>query len=202
MKVKHLLITALALVMASSSLFAGETDAAVQKELQELRQMLKQQNDKIKSMESRLDTSAAGLAQVSDDAVVSLGNGSSNLAFKGDLRVRYEQRDRADNPNGVERFRRFRHRFRLGMTWKSDQNWTLAAGLATGGNGGTSTNDTWNDDSKGAGSEWETGDIRLDYAYATHKWGSTSLSIGQQKNPYTNAGILFDSYHSTGIKME
>ena len=65
----------------------------------------------------------------------------------------------------------------------------IGAGLATGGSGARSTNDTVSD-----GAVFETGDIRLDYAYAKHKFDNgITVTAGQHKNPYINSGLLWDS---------
>ncbi len=124
-------------------------------------------------------------------ARLSLNPAISRLALKGDLRLRYESRRRdLDAPGaGQERRSRFRTRFRLGLTWKNrDESWEIGAGLATGGSDGRSTNDTWNESSA-----FETGDIRLDYAYAKHSLPKgLSLTLGQQKNPFVTSYILWD----------
>ncbi|MCM8527365.1 MAG: putative porin [Lentisphaeraceae bacterium] len=113
------------------------------------------------------------------------GSHVEGLTIKGDYRFRYEYRE---DESGNDRDR-FRQRFRLGFTWKTNEGWEIGAGLATGDNSATSTNQTVS-----ATREFETGDIRLDYAYAKHSWDNgTSLTLGQHKNPYINAGLLWDS---------
>ena len=112
------------------------------------------------------------------------GSHVEGLTIKGDYRFRYEYRE---DESGNDRDR-FRQRFRLGFTWKTNEGWEIGAGLATGGNGATSTNQTVSDNT-----EFETGDIRLDYAYAKHKWENTSLTVGQHKNPYVSSSLLWDS---------
>ncbi len=122
---------------------------------------------------------------------------AEELELKGDLRVRYERRDRDATPDNEVRDR-MRTRFRLGMSFKTANGWDVKAGLATGGADPTSTNDTWSDNA-----DFETGDIRLDYAYAVHKFGdNVELAFGQQKSPYTNAGISMDSdARPTGVSV-
>ncbi len=108
-----------------------------------------------------------------------------SLKLKGDLRLRYEYRKRDESKNR----NRMRTRFRLGGTWvNSNENWEVAAGLATGDESATSTNDTWSDDSF-----FETGDIRLDYAYAKHTMNEFTFTAGQQKNPFETSWLLWDS---------
>ncbi|MFP3927588.1 MAG: putative porin [Desulfobacteraceae bacterium] len=114
-----------------------------------------------------------------------------NLTLKGDLRLRYERRDR-NRPAGEEEDDardRFRTRFRLGGIWQNDaENWEAGAGLATGSDGPTSTNATWSKNK-----HFETGDIRLDYAYAKHEFNdSFRITLGQHKNPYQTTWALWD----------
>lgn len=120
---------------------------------------------------------------------VTLRDCIENLTLQGDLRIRYELRD-LDNPVEPDETRdRMLTRFRLGFVWKSiDKDWELGAGLATGGLSATSTNDTWSEEEY-----FETGDIRLDYAYASHFFGPVTFIAGQQKNPYETSWLLWDS---------
>ena len=109
------------------------------------------------------------------------------MELSGDLRIRYEYKEKdVDNEDPTDRMRQ---RFRLGMKWNNPgENWKIAAGLATGGSDATSTNDTLSD-----GSFFETGDIRLDYAYAEHKMNNFKFIAGQQKNPFQTTWALWDS---------
>ena len=120
--------------------------------------------------------------------LLSLYSDSDEIAIKGDLRIRYERRSRDTKGNDDTRDR-FRQRFRLGFTWKNtESDWLIGAGLATGDQSATSTNDTYSD-----GAIFETGDIRLDYAYAQRKfYNHYTLTLGQQKNPFVSSGILWD----------
>ncbi len=120
---------------------------------------------------------------------VTLRDCIENLTLQGDLRIRYELRD-LDNPEEPDETRdRMLTRFRLGFVWESiDKDWELSAGLATGGLSSTSTNDTWSEEEY-----FETGDIRLDYAYASHNFGPVTFIAGQQKNPYETSWLLWDS---------
>jgi hypothetical protein len=94
---------------------------------------------------------------------------------------------------------RFRTRARIGLKWLApSENWEVAMGLVTGheedcedyygASAGNSGNDSWN-----SGGVWETGDIWLDYAYAKHSWDAFSLTLGQQKSPFTTTWLMFDS---------
>jgi hypothetical protein len=109
------------------------------------------------------------------------------LELNGDLRVRYEQV--AKDVDNEDKNDRWRQRFRLGMKFNNPEEcWKIAAGLATGGSDATSTNDTYSDDSF-----FDTGDIRLDYAYAEHKMDAFKFIAGQQKNPWETTWLFWDS---------
>lgn len=120
---------------------------------------------------------------------VTLRDCIENLTLQGDLLIRYELLDLDDPVEGDSTRDRIRTRFRLGFDWKSiDEDWQLSAGLATGGLSATSTLDTWSEEEF-----FETGDIRLDYAYASHYFGPATFIAGQQKNPYQTSWLLWDS---------
>jgi len=109
-----------------------------------------------------------------------------SLEINGELRLRYEYAEK-DVPD-EDATDRLRTKFLMGMKWNNpDENWKIAAGLATGGLDGTSTNDTWSEEQI-----FETGDIRLDYAYAEHKMNNFKLLAGQHKNPYETTWALWD----------
>ncbi len=117
---------------------------------------------------------------------VSASDFIDNMSISGDLRIRYEYAEK-DLPD-EDPTDRWRQRFRLGMKWKNHaENWSIAAGLATGGADATSTNQTYSNSTF-----FETGDIRLDYAYAEHKMNAFKFIAGQQKNPYLTTGALWD----------
>jgi hypothetical protein len=117
---------------------------------------------------------------------VSASDFIDNMSINGDLRIRYEYAEK-DVPD-EDPTDRWRQRFRLGMKWNNNaENWTLAAGLATGGADATSTNHTYSDTTF-----FETGDIRLDYAYAEHKINALKFIAGQQKNPFLTTWALWD----------
>lgn len=130
---------------------------------------------------------------------ISLAKCIEGLDIRGDLRIRYENRDLDDsneddsdeddsgeNPSSLERMQT---RFRLGFVWKPPSGaWEIGAGLATGGPVATSTNDTWSEEEI-----FETGDIRLDYAYARHVSKPFELIAGQQKNPFETSWLPWDT---------
>lgn len=122
------------------------------------------------------------------------------ITLKGDLRVRYEMHDKQYKDGmGTDFTReRFRTRFRLGGVWDNkEENWQMGAGLATGGDSPYTTTDTWGDNKP-----FETGDIRLDYAYAKHKWNDVSMILGQHQNPYKTSWVLWDGdVRLTGLSV-
>ena len=181
--------------------FCTFSTPAVADETAELKAMLEKQQAQIEALSQKLEKQETihnealthyiknevdrALADHSG-SLLTLGSNVENLTFKGDLRVRFENRDRSDSD---EERNRWRQRFRLGFNWKTSEGWEVGAGLATGGSDATSTNDTYSD-----GAAFQTGDIRLDYAYAKHKFDNgLSLTFGQHKNPYVHSKILFDS---------
>jgi len=112
------------------------------------------------------------------------------ITLKGDMRVRYEMREKEyKEGKGTDITReRFRTRFRLGGVWDNkEENWQVGAGLATGGDDPTSTNDTWSENKP-----FETGNINLDYAYAKHTWNDFSMTLGQSENPYKSSWVFWD----------
>jgi len=109
------------------------------------------------------------------------------LDIVGDLQLRYDYAD-TDKP-GDEAAERERARFRLGMIWNNpDENWKIAAGLTTGPLDANSVHSTYSNEKT-----FETGDIRLDYAYAEHRLNQFKFLAGQQKNPYVTSWALWDS---------
>ncbi|RJP85230.1 MAG: hypothetical protein C4518_16530 [Desulfobacteraceae bacterium] len=109
------------------------------------------------------------------------------LDVVGDLQLRYEYQD--TDKSGDEALDRMRVRFRMGMIWdNADENWKVAAGLCTGGSDANSTSFTYSNEKT-----FETGDIRLDYAYAEHKLAQFKILAGQQKNLFATSWALWDS---------
>jgi hypothetical protein len=109
-----------------------------------------------------------------------------NLNIKGDLRIRYDYQDNNDGKDDPKD--RLRARFRLGLVWQNPmENWKVAAGLATGGLDGATTNATYSEEEI-----FETGNIRLDYAYAEHKLDNITLVAGQHKNKFYSSMALWD----------
>ena len=123
---------------------------------------------------------------ITASATVNASDFIENLDIKGDLRIRYDYQDNDDGKNDVKD--RLRARFRLGLAWHNPaENWKIAAGLATGHLDGATTNATYSDEEI-----FETGDIRLDYAYAEHKIDNFKFLAGQQKNQFYSTMALWD----------
>jgi hypothetical protein len=109
-----------------------------------------------------------------------------NTSFKGDLRLRYQWSDRED---GNQDRSRFRGRFRIGFVTKVNEKMAIGVGLATGDDNPRSTNQTFGD-------SFSTGDIRLDYGYASYKpFDWLQLIGGKFKNTLWLPGgsFLWDS---------
>ena len=154
----------------------AQTEQDIGQRINELQKQIDEQQKTIDELSSQKDT-------------LVLSKHIDNMSIKGDLRVRYERRDRDLAAGGNDVLERMRARFRAGMVWKnSSENWEVGAGLTTGGVKGTSTFDTWGEDEF-----FETGDIRLDYAYGKHTLGPFKLTAGQQKNPFETSWLLWDS---------
>jgi hypothetical protein len=68
-----------------------------------------------------------------------------------------------------------------------DESWKVAAGLATGDLDGATTNATYSETEV-----FETGDIRLDYAYAEHKINKLKFIAGQHENKFYSTMALWD----------
>ncbi|RJX26037.1 MAG: hypothetical protein C4531_16410 [Desulfurivibrio sp.] len=188
---------------------AATIDEQILKELEFLRNKVQAQQERIEALESGMDKKVEAKVEekVAEKVKQSGGAGSKvalanefidQLTFKGDLRVRYDVRDkdyksgRVDNAGDPLRDvtrERFRTRFRAGGVWENKaESWQVGAGLATGDDTATSTNDTWSENKV-----FETGDIRLDYAYAKHKWHDYSFTLGQHENPFESSWVFWDS---------
>jgi hypothetical protein len=205
----------IALLAGSLAAPAQEPTTAQNEEIRQLRELVRQQGEALRRIQAELEAQketvravadsqqqveeqTAALAQTKDvKPLISLGKGIEQLKLTGDLRTRFEY-DERDN-NGTEQNRsRFRPRLRLGAIWQGTENWELGVGLATGDERATSTNDTWGDTNA-----FKTGEIRLDYAYAKHRWDDLSLTIGQQKNPFVGTWVIWDSdVRPTGATLQ
>ncbi len=195
--------------------FADDVNSQILKQLELLQKQVAQQQAEIEGLKAQLNQAPSAavvsqmvdqaieqkaLAEVKDTGLFTLGENTSNLRLTGDLLLRFQRLEYdADNTDDTDD-ERFSTRLRLGMVWTNDsESWEVGAGLITGdsinnvlgNNAGLNPvdhNDVWNDTVP-----FETGDIRLDYAYAKHTWDCVSFAIGQQINPFKDLGILWDS---------
>ena len=108
-----------------------------------------------------------------------------NMTLSGDLRVRYQTED-VDNDNNPSR-NRWRIRLRPGLDSKINDKWKIGFGLATGSDDPISTNQTLEN-------EFQSPDIRLDYAYAQYSpTKDIKIMAGKLKNPlYTTKDLMWD----------
>jgi hypothetical protein len=207
-KLVLLLASAACLLMVPFAGAADYTQEQILKELEELKQTVKAQAVTIQQLkaavgepqEKKTDQKAEAKAPSDKESKLAFANSAiEQLTIKGDIRVRYENRDRTspDDPYGT--MNRWRERFRLGGIWKNKtENWEAGAGLATGTITGTGTNDTWGEESV-----FEKGDIRLDYAYAKHKIQDFSFIVGQQINPFEMSWLFWDTdLRPTGLTAQ
>lgn len=210
MKKFWMLVAALCLFSCNVSLAGASTfnQEQILKELEQLKktvQLQQQHIDQLKaiineSLDKKIEDKIENKIASKADSKVTLANTFINqLKIKGDLRVRYERRDRDNPDDNYDARNRFRTRFRLGGVWKNkEENWEVGAGVATGTNSGTSTNDTWGEES-----EFETGDLRLDYAYAKHSYSDFTITLGQHKNPFVKSWLFWDSdLRPTGLTVQ
>jgi len=113
-------------------------------------------------------------------------NWADRIAFKGDVRLRYETID-LDGVADVERMR-FRTRFGFSAKVNDDVNFVLR--LATGGSDPVSTNQTFDDG-------FSAKDIGIDQAYVDWKiTDELNFLGGKMKNPLFRAGgvpLVWDS---------
>ncbi len=199
---KRWLVTAAAALIPAAAF--AQDQAEILKKIEAMQKQIAEQQVAIEALKAQLAVPAKAVTgptevAASPASLLALGTNIDGLKLRGDMRLRYEYRNLKDDTPGASDRRqksRFRTRFRLGGVWQnSAENWEIGAGLATGeydqdgGNhaGGTSSNDSWNESGV-----WETGDIGIDYAYAKHSWDCTSLTLGQQKNPFESTFIMFD----------
>lgn len=165
---------------------AALNEAEILQKIEALQQQVASQQQVIDELKKEVATkeTPAGAAKIA------LANSAiDQLKLQGDLRVRFETRQ-IDNDNADDKNRdRLRTRFRVGGVWENTaESWEVGAGLATGTTEATSTNATWSESSP-----FETGDIRLDYAYGKHKWQDLTFTAGQHINPFKTTWIFWDS---------
>jgi len=169
-------------------------------EAAQLRQQLQETNVALAETNSRVDNK------------IQLGKGIDGLKLAGDLRGRYETRDREverypidptspDAKKNTDKDRtRLRERVRLGGVWTNkEENWEIGLGLATGNgrDGGLTTADGRSTDADwGRNGAFDHLELWLDYAYAKHRWDlcgiPSSLTLGQQRSPLVSSLLNSD----------
>lgn len=109
---------------------------------------------------------------------------SQKIKLKGDFRARYQVQQKENKANRD----RGRVRFRLGAQANVAEKTKVYAGIATGGDDPRSTNETLDN-------SFETGDMRLDYAYAKHQINeAVAVKLGKiKKTPFWKpSDLLWD----------
>jgi hypothetical protein len=166
-----------------------------QQELQALRAQIQHQDEQTQRLDATITQALdkVSYAQVKDAPLLKLGKTAANLELLGYLRVRYQREVRdSDDLARHDSFDRWRQAVRLGFKWQTTDGLEVGAGLATGGPEANSINDTYSDTAP-----FETGDIRLDYAYGKQRWEQdgdlASVTLGQMKNPFVSSWLLWDS---------
>lgn len=178
---------------------ATTTNESILRELQALRDQVSKQQAEIDMLKGQkvapVDLSAEqkrlDALEAKKGFVVSGNEFIDGIKLKGDLRVRYDMRDQdLKDGNASDSNRdRIRSRFRLGGVWDNKaESWQVGAGVATGDDNPVSTFDSWSENKP-----FETGDLRLDYAYAKHKLNDFSMIVGQSENPYTSSWVLWNT---------
>lgn len=110
------------------------------------------------------------------------------IKFKGDFRLRYQYQDKKLSDGEKFTRNRGRYRLRLGAVADVVKNFQVGFGLASGSGDPRSTNQTFTND-------FETPDLRIDYAYAQYiPIEEVKMISGQFKNPlYQTKDLLWDS---------
>ncbi|MBU0968764.1 MAG: putative porin [Proteobacteria bacterium] len=170
----------------------------IKKELEAMRAQLATQMEKITALENKLEqvekqkVEGAVVEEKAAGKVALANKFIDQLTLKSDLRVRYDRRSRdaySESSSSDEDRDRWRTRFRVGLIWDNqEENWQVGAGLiANDQNMASNSNGTWSEDTT-FGRQY----VSLDYAYAKHKWGDFTITLGQQPNPYEMAWVMYD----------
>ncbi len=213
------------ILMLFASTFVLNTFSAEQvaeNELQEIKQLFLKQQQEIERLRQQIKDVEAVHSEaihkyIKDEiksevskqsSLLTLNKHVTNLKVKGDLRLRYQRGmkssyDDIGNYTGKETRDRFRTRVRVGAEWQTNEGWIIGLGVATGDSEGNSSNDTFGDDGV-----WDSGDLRLDYAFAKHSWsfgkeGKQTLILGKMNTPFYTSKAFFDGdYRPTGVAYQ
>lgn len=160
--------------------------------LLEQNQIIQAQNERIQNLEMSLEQRVAAVEQKSASVEQSVQSASlpswvKDSNWKGDLRLRYEgrERERAGKPDDTRE--QFRVRFRYGFTHQFDDKTEIGARLVTGNGDPTSTNET-------LGRTFGNKNAFLDRIYV--KYSATDwldLYGGKFANPFLGTDLIWDS---------
>ena len=185
-------------IVAASLLTAALNTSAVEITLEEMKAAFVKQQQEIAELRKQVKNTESihqeaiqkyirdEIAATKPKSLISLGEHIEGVKFKGDLRLRWEGRNRKYKG---EKRDRLRQRLRLGVEWKTEEGFDIGVGLAAGNDNPRSTNDTFSENKA-----FETNEISLDYVYVKYDFGNgIKLIGGAHKNPYLNSKIMFDS---------
>ncbi|MCH2176455.1 MAG: putative porin [Lentisphaeria bacterium] len=166
---------------------------ALQKQLELQAKQIEYLQQKLERMETERDRLTAYQQTKEESPIIYLRPGIEGLQIKADLRLRYEKRSGND-----ANYNRFQTRFRLGFKWLNpEKNFEIGAGFITGSENPSTSNNTHSNEYP-----FQSGDLRLDYAYARHFWDDFSVTVGQAPNPYLTSAILWDpSVRPVGVTV-
>ena len=138
------------------------------------------------------------IAATTTPSLISLSPHVEGLKWTGDLRLRWEERNRQER--GEKRVR-IRQRLRLGFEWKTEEGFDIGVGIAAddGTNNARSTNSTFSNNKVN-----ETGDLNLDLVYVKYDFENGFKVIGgAHKNPYLFSKFMWDSdSRPAGLTMQ
>lgn len=186
LKITALLTTLLIPTMACAG---SINEQEILQKLEHLTNMITAQQEHIDALEAKLSHEPQAQQPEATGDITLANKTIDQLKIKADMRLRYEYRDRERQGQDDDSRSRFRTRLRLGGVWDNKaEDWQIGVGIASGGSGATSTNSTWSGDKV-----FETTDLRIDYAYAKHKFGDFTITGGQQKNPFKASWLFWDT---------
>jgi hypothetical protein len=169
-----MLVWGVALMCGVSSVHAGEVDLLIQKLVE--KNVLSANEAQILLDDTRQEVAKQN-AQAKNDAIPAW---VQTIKMKGDLRLRFQSEDKDVSSQTRNRAR---IRYRLGIEAKPNAQFTVGAGLASGGTDARSTNETLDD-------AFQTDGINLDYAWGEYK-PNTSLSMIGGKYHAKDKGYLW-----------
>lgn len=171
---------------------AGEVDVLIDKLVEkgilsraDAKQLMKEmQKERVKqkatvkdvATEAAKETAKKTAKEETKTAMLKLPKWVQKIKLKGDFRLRYQTETKEHDDGSKSHRGRGRYRWRLGASSKVTDHFKVDFGLASGGANPRSTNQSFAND-------FETPDVRLDYAYVQYK-PIKELSIvgGQFKN--------------------